>query len=342
MRAYRLILGAGLLLIPLVLSACQEQILYRPGVTAIFFQSPPTEVDILLVVDNSGSMQDEQEKLSVGFDNFVEFFDVADVDYHIGVTTTDMSDSGEQGELVSHAGTRVIHRGTDDPAEAFRQNVQVGIEGWGFEKGLAASAHALSDELADDENEGFLREDALLSVIFVSDEEDSSHHPVNDYINYYFQLKDTHERDVFNASALVGIDPDTLEPADCSSGWTGNAAAGHRYHDVAVQTGGVAASICESDFSDIVSEMGLASSRLLDRFTLDRRPRPDSIEMILFIPGGSDGEDGLTVPPEGTVDGDYPWEYTEDPDEQEYVIRYTDITSLPPIDTQIVLHYELF
>ena len=340
MRANRLILVAGLLLVPLVLSACQEQTLFRPGVTAIFFQSPPTEVDILLVVDNSGSMQDEQTKLGEGFDNFVEFFDVADVDYHIGVTTTDMSSNGEEGALVDHAGTHVIHRDTDDPAEAFRQNVQVGIEGYGFEKGLSAAAFALSEEMADGANDGFLREDALLSVIFVSDEEDSSHHPVNDYINYFFGLKDTRERDVFNASALVGVDPDTLDPADCSAGFAGNAAAGHRYHDVAVQTGGVVASICEDEFSHIVSEMGLASSRLLDRFTLDRRPREETIEMILFI-AGEEG-DGLEVPPEGTEDGDYPWEYIENADEQEYVIRYTDITSLPPIDTQIILHYELF
>ncbi len=338
MPANRLILLAGLLLAPLVLSACQEQILYRPGVTAIFFQSPPTEVDILLVVDNSGSMQDEQQELSVGFDNFVEFFDVADVDYHIGVTTTDMSSGGEEGRLVNHAGTRVIHRDTDDPAEAFRQNVQVGIEGYGFEKGLSAAAHALGDDL--DENDGFLREDALLSVIFVSDEEDSSRYGVNEYINFFYNLKDTHERDVFNASALVGVDPDTLEPADCSSGFTGNAAAGHRYHDVAVQTGGVVASICENDFADIVSEMGLASSRLLDRFVLDRRPRPETIEMVLVIPDGDAA--GLEVPSEGTEDGDYPWEYVEDVDAQEYMIRYTDITSLPPIDTQIILHYELF
>ena len=341
MRANRLIQGAGLLLlVPLILSACQEQTLHRPDLTAIFFQSPPTEVDILLVVDNSGSMQDEQDELSVGFESFVEFFDLADVDYHIGVTTTDMSATGEQGTLVDNAGPHVIHRDTDDPAEAFHDNVQVGVVGWGFEKGLSAAAHALSEEMNEGDNEGFLRDDALLSVIFVSDEEDSSSHPVNDYINYFYGLKDSRERDVFNASALVGLDPETLEPANCSSGLFGSAAAGRRYHDVALQTGGVVASICESDFSQVITEMGLASSRLLDRFLLDRQPKPDSIEMRMWIPGMEPGDD-FPVPPEGTEDGDYPWEYIEDVEAQEFIIQYTDITSLPPVDSQIVVQYEL-
>ena len=341
MRVNPLILCAGLLLAPLVLSACSEQTLLRPAVTAIFFQSPPTEVDILLVVDNSASMEDEQDKLSEGFESFVEFFDVADVDYHIGVTTTDMSSTGGQGVLVNHGGTRVIHRGTDDPAEVFRQNVKVGVLGSAFEQGLSAGAHALSEDLAEEENYGFLRQDAALSVIFVSDEEDSSPHPVNDYINYFYGRKDSRQRDIFNASALTGIDPDTLEPSDCSVTATSYAAAGHRYHDVALQTGGIVASICESDFGDIISEMGLASSRLIDRFHLDQRPDPETIEMRMWVPG-MDGDDTFPVPPEGAGAGlEYPWEYIEDVDALEYVIQYTDIGSLPPVDSQIVVRYEL-
>jgi hypothetical protein len=53
----------------------------------------PTEraVDILFVVDNSGSMGEEQAKLSTSIGTLVEALDAAEppVDYHIGVTTTD-------------------------------------------------------------------------------------------------------------------------------------------------------------------------------------------------------------------------------------------------------------
>lgn len=333
---------------------CNQTTVIRPGGTQVLYQNPPTEVDILLVVDNSCSMGDEQTQLSQGFDRFVEYFEVADVDYHIGVTTTDMEQ--DRGRLHSAGGPSFITPQTANPAEVFRDNVQVGIDGWPWEKGLASGAHALSDDLAEGENAGFLRDDALLSVIFISDEEDASPYGVNSYINYFLNLKNSARRDAFNASALVGIDPDTLEPADCVQG-TGNppggAAAAFRYHDVAIQTGGVVASICADDFSDVVGQMGLTASRLVAEFSLDRRPRTESIELRLFIPGHPDEDDeGLLVLPEGDEDGNYQWEYIEtvegevvedqsaSPDT--FLIRFVDPASLPPIDTKMVVHYEYF
>lgn len=335
----------------LLVSGCNENTLTRPGGTQVLYQNPPTEVDILLVVDNSCSMQDEQEELSEGFDRFVEYFELADVDYHIGVTTTDMEE--DRGVLNDAGGYSFITPETPDPDEVFRENVQVGIDGWFFEKGLASSAHALSENLAEGANAGFLRDDALLSVIFISDEEDASPYGVNSYINYFLNRKDSNRRDAFNASALVGVDPETLEPAACgqnASNPNAGAAAAFRYEDVARQTGGVVASICSAEFADIVSEMGLAASRLLFEFWLERRPRIESLEMRLFIPGHPDEDDeGLLVPPEGDEDGNYPWEYHEgeegegdDDTTDQWVIRFSDPASLPPIDTRIVIHYEYF
>jgi hypothetical protein len=348
-----LCIGASLVVTG-ALSGCNETTLTRPGGTQVLYQNPPTEVDILLVVDNSCSMGDEQAQLSEGFDRFVEYFEVADVDYHIGVTTTDMEQ--DRGVLHSAGGTTFITPDTANPADVFRDNVQVGTDGWLWEKGLAAAAHALSDDLSAGANAGFLRDDALLSVIFISDEEDASPYAVNSYINYFLNLKESARRDAFNASALVGIDPDTLEPADCAQGSgnpPGGAVAAFRYHDVAIQTGGVVASICGDEFADVVSQMGLTASRLVAEFALDRRPRISSIEMRLFIPGHPDeDDDGLLVPPEGDDDGNYQWEYIETvsgevsedasavPDE--FLLRFTDPASLPPIDTKMVVHYEYF
>ncbi len=57
-----------IVLLAVVAAGCNESTLIRPGFTAVYFQAPPTEVDILLVVDDSCSMGDEQEKLSEVFD----------------------------------------------------------------------------------------------------------------------------------------------------------------------------------------------------------------------------------------------------------------------------------
>jgi hypothetical protein len=115
----------------------------------------------------------------------------------------------------------------------------------------------------------------------------------------------------------------------------------------------VVASICSAEFADIVSEMGLVASRLLWEFVLDRRPRAESIELRLFIPGHPDEDDeGLLVPADGDEDGNYQWEYIETVEGEvvddeaaipdAFVIRFIDPASLPPIDTKMVVHYDYF
>ena len=134
------------LLCGFALGACGDETrLIRPGGTEVLLQNPPTEVDILLVVDNSCSMEDEQEKLSQGFEDFVAYFDVADVDYHIAVATTDMD--SDRGALVDAGGAAVIDNETDDAADVFQENVQVGVSGAAMERGLDAAIAALTEPM---------------------------------------------------------------------------------------------------------------------------------------------------------------------------------------------------
>lgn len=339
------LLICGLVAASLALVACEQDVtIVRPSITDVLFQDPPTEVDILLVIDNSCSMEDEQEKLSQGFEEFVRFFEVAEVDYHIGVTTTDMFNDGPgaMGQLArADNGVSIIDEDTDDADEVFEQLVQVGIEGAGIEQGLLAALSALRPPMSEGANDGFLREDALLTVIFVSDEEDASLGGVNSYINSLREVKGQRARDVFNASALIGVDPETGEPSECGTVQQ-QAAAGFRYHDVVQQTGGVVGSICEEEFNDIVEEMGLKSSRLRDTFFMTRQADPETLEVRVHEPGTSEFDgDGTLVPPEGIDDGRFAWVYEEIPEEDEFWIRFTDRAELPPLGSKVVIRYEV-
>ena len=131
-------------------------------------------VDILFVVDNSGSMADDQQLLA---DNFASFFAdalsaVRTQDFQIGVTTTDIL-SGGAGRGVLVGDPRILTRATADLAERFADNVIVGIDGTGLELGLEAMRLSLEHP----ENVGFIRNTAALSVVFISDEEDNGAFP---------------------------------------------------------------------------------------------------------------------------------------------------------------------
>lgn len=326
--------------LPGALSGCNETLLRVPDFTVVdtFFQDPAEKVDILLVVDNSGSMLAEQEKLSSEFEAFVEFFLVADTDYHIGITTTDMEE--ESGRLVGSPS--IITRGTPNPGAVFRENVMVGTEGSGFEKGIQAAWTAVSPALQSGPNAGFYREDAALSVIFVSDEDDGSNYPVHDWLDAFWDFKGQRERDMFNASALVGVNPMSWQPEPCgellSDPYAG-ARDAPRYWEMVNETHGTVRSICSEDFNSLVAEIGLTASRLRDRFYLSREPRETSeIEVVIFVPGTPEfGGDGLPLPPEG-LEGEYAWVYETAGDD--HWLRFVDLESLPPIGSRLVVTYE--
>ncbi|MEM9456017.1 MAG: vWA domain-containing protein [Myxococcota bacterium] len=167
-------------------------------------------VDILFVVDNSGSMGGEQGSLARSFGTFIDVLEAQQVgaNYRIGVTTTDnggriratscrarldefvssnsiFGDKDErQRGCLTHCALDQIELGepwveksngkTNLPpgvtmAEALQCIGPQGISGFGFEAPLESMREAVLDQ-----SQGFLRDDALLAVIFVTDEADCS------------------------------------------------------------------------------------------------------------------------------------------------------------------------
>ena len=252
----------------------------------VFFQDPPPEVDTLFVIDNSGSMQAYQLFLGLRFNDFLTWFDRAGVDYRIAVTTTtvetppylpqgctqqDVDAAPAPGHLNLDT---VIAPDTPDAESVFADIVHVGTCGDGNrESGLQASRLALSPELLSGANAGFLREDASLSVIYVSDEQDYSTDPVYLYTNDLYAAKGARSRDVVNADAMVITDPtDCIIPLAASS-------EGSRYVAIADQTGGVTSNLCNQDFSQAMVELSFNASRMHDEFVLTDLPATDTLEV---------------------------------------------------------------
>jgi hypothetical protein len=234
-----------------------------------FSQKASARVDILWVVDNSASMQQEQLNLGANFDSFIGFIEGSLIDYHIAVISTDMDAPTHSGRLQGNP--KVITPATPNPQAAFAANVLVGTSGGGNEMGLRAAHAALSEPLVSGDNAGFLRADASLAIIFVSDEDDHSYGSLEFYSRFFGTLKGIgNERNVI-LSAIVGDAPSGCSGAD------GQAAYGERYH-LLVQTWGEAtASICSNHFSQDLEQLGLTVAGLSRKFELSREPDPDTV-----------------------------------------------------------------
>jgi hypothetical protein len=172
-------------------------------------QIPKAQVDILFVVDNSNSMEEEQQSLVAAFPTFIDALvqTGAALDLHLGVVTTDLGAGnyslpscetpGGDGGMLQNSGrvagclppsdrwisldsssgkTNVPNpKQIDGPTlvkNAFQCIAPVGVGGCGFEQPLEAMRRALDP--AKNVNPGFRRNDAFLAVVLLTDEDDCS------------------------------------------------------------------------------------------------------------------------------------------------------------------------
>lgn len=156
-------------------------------------------VDLLFVVDNSASMDDNQDSLISSFPGFVSAIkqQLAGAEsYHIGVVTTDAYLYNQPGctaigDLVTRTGgvassdavcgpfggTRRYMDDTDaNLGAAFACSAKVGVSGDDDERVARALIQALDPEknAPGGCNEGFSRLDSLLVIVLITDEDDAA------------------------------------------------------------------------------------------------------------------------------------------------------------------------
>lgn len=470
-------------MITLLLLACSENGFSQLTQEDIFQQSRVQTVDVLLVVDNSCSMIEEQRKLATNFESFIQYFDEADVDWQVGVVTTDVEDEAQRGHLIggddeivlsNAAGAEVdavsydrdwtvepgvalaldpnrmsvtsndsagawcstttptpgaangtchddtvpvrgsvliteflpdpdgvsddvgewveitnvteaavdlagwtlsdegrnlwtfpegasigpsesvviarsadvneadfvtgtdftlnnadlfLTAQTEGASEIFAEMVAQGTSGSGIEQGLEAARLALAEPMLSGDNAGFVRDEANLSILVISDEQDSSPLPVAQYLRAYADVKGEdayrdHRR--MNVSGVVGDTPPEFDGEPSCESSNGAAAWGSRYVDAVAQTQGLLDSICEEDFSPIVNELGLTLSGLEAEFTLSRVPELDTLEVSIYADASDDSKlrdlvrdvDYAYVEESNTIR----FEYEQVPESEQYIL----------------------
>lgn len=173
------------------------------------FPAAPRPLDLMLVIDDSGSMTDKQDALASTFPGLVAklaSFDGGLPDLHISVVSTDMGTSSSADELPGapvgaignggcmgrgQNGAFVVqpdvlrtttalnflqHPRGGEPnyngtlEAALSAQVKLGARGCGFEQPLAATKAAFENPV----NASFVRPEASLAVVILSDEDDCS------------------------------------------------------------------------------------------------------------------------------------------------------------------------
>ena len=199
---------AGALLVGALAAASCDQVVRVGGGFELLIDvpaSPVRDLDVLFVIDDSGSMADEQDQLAASMAGFAAALasdDRGPLDLQVAVTSTDLGagpvdllrceGEGDGGHLlVGPAGAdcqvdgtylvdvavdggdaRVTNYPAGRLAETLACMTRLGASGCGFEQPLAAARRALDGSHPD--SAGFVRDGALLAVFFVTDEDDCS------------------------------------------------------------------------------------------------------------------------------------------------------------------------
>lgn len=244
------------------------------------------KVDILFVIDDSGSMAEHQQQLLDSFPGFIEAI-LGSLDQldsvHVGVITSDayaFNEPGcqELGALVTQTGGanssmavctpfvggRRFFTDEDSLAAVFNCVGRVGTEGSGQELPLTATVQALQPELigVGGCNEGFLRADAVLVVVIVTDDP-----PFPDTPDDAWPLVDTmwmHDALVEakggdeTSIVMIGVVP--WGDTSCVCPWCCPGFGCMAPHDNAIELvesfgdQGVLASVCSADYAPVLAD----------------------------------------------------------------------------------------
>lgn len=250
------------------------------GITTETFAQPTQPItDILFTVDNSCSMADKQMGLAMNFGSFISYAQSANIDYRIAITTTDDFAPTAHGAFVQNPPQPVVlSRSTPSVAQLFASRVNVGTVGYGIEMPLSCTLKALSEPLISGPNAGFLRDDANLAIIIVSDAPDQSLEAETYYLSRLPLVKGV--RRIHQVSVSV-IGP-FQQPG--ASGCTIEALDTGVYQSLITKTGGVRANICTTNWAQELEALG--RSALGPRSTFFVRNPPDTNQPIDVLING--------------------------------------------------------
>lgn len=246
------------------------------------------KVDILFVIDNSGSMEYEQKSMANRVRNFLDV--VKGLDWQIAVTTTDPRSGYTGGDgvllpLYGKTGQYILNSSMnhEDARETLSRTLQRPETGSGTEQGINAAYRAIERSLSSKPgvNANFIRSDAQLAVVVISDEDESANAHRNDPQNLLTYIQTS-----FNGQKAFSFHSIITRPDDTACKNTHGATYGQRYAQISNMTGGVIGDVCATDYAAQVQGIAEGVRKTLKSVTLTCAPVVDSMRSILVLKDG--------------------------------------------------------
>lgn len=278
-----------------------------------------TKIDVLWIIDNSGSMATSQQNLANNFPSFINTFIDKKYNFKIAVGLTDaylalpvwtpyynqtpkpsyyeglaqtLRARFRDGIGTTHSGFYVLTPATPNLHQNFMTNIMQGINGRGDERSLQSMRTVLESS----HNAGFRRPDGFLAVILVTDEDDFSHdgttayetysaplHPVSDYVTFLDGLTGSSANTRRYSVSTISVNTQTC----LNSIYNGAQKIGVRVGQLADLTQGVKGNLC-GNFATELEAIADKIVQLSTQFYLgNKKPKPETIAVKV---------NGVTVP----------------------------------------------
>jgi hypothetical protein len=245
--------------------------------------SSNSKADVLVVVDNSGSMSEEQANMASRFGTFLDILN--GLDWQVGIVTTDVSadevrKDGRFLEISGNAGQFILSSAMPlaDAKTQFGATIQrPSSEGSGYEQGIRATYRAVerafdaASVTASAPNRSFFRSGAALSVLVVTDADETS--PAGTLISNTPAGLVSLIQNKFGSSKQFSFHSIIVKPGDraCARAFN-NEGPGNAYASLSSLTGGVIGSVCAADYSSQLTAMGRAVVDAVRSVTLTCQP----------------------------------------------------------------------
>lgn len=225
------------------------------------FTGEAEATDLLWVVDNSRSMGEEISALGGAAEAYAAGLIDTGIDVHLGVVTT--QDAAMQGVF--------LETSTPDLAGTFAAQVALELGPDGDEMGSEMAWTCLDGgECA---TSGFLRADAGLQIVYVTDETDSSGMESgwdwSQYVSAFEGLKSSGQP--VRIHAFAGD-----YPGGCATAY-----AGEGYYEQVLATGGQYFSVCEPDWTSYMDALVDEATHGGHGYTLTQAPIQDTLAVTV-------------------------------------------------------------